>query len=56
MVAGKAGAYPSEAPLFASLYGRLLALPKNIRPDWKNLQDTNNLALYANPYIMDKKF
>ncbi len=37
MFAGKAIAYPSEAPSGAPLYGRLLASPTNIRLGWKGL-------------------
>jgi hypothetical protein len=41
-----AGAYLSEAPLGAPLWGRLLALPANFRLGWKSLQGTNTLAYY----------
>ncbi len=48
MFVGKARAYPSEALSGASLYGRPLALPLNIRPGWKGLLGTNSLAYYEN--------
>ncbi len=41
MFAGKAGAYPSEAPF------RLLASPTNIRLGWKGMPGTNTLAYYG---------
>ncbi len=46
MFAGKAGAYPSEAPLGAPHKGRLLASPTNIRLGWKGLPGTNALTYY----------
>jgi hypothetical protein len=45
MFAGKARAYPNEAPF------RLLALPTNIRLGWKGLPGTNALGYYENPKI-----
>jgi hypothetical protein len=44
MFAGKAVAYPSEEPLRCPVWGRLLALPTNIRLCWKGLPRTNTLA------------
>jgi hypothetical protein len=41
----------SDAPLF----GRLLALPTNIRLDWKSLPGTNTPVFYENSQISDKK-
>ncbi len=49
MFAGKARAYPSEALSGAPLYGKLLALPANIRLGWKGLPGTNTQAYYENP-------
>ncbi len=46
-VVGKAGAYPSVAPLGAPLKGRLLALPTNIGVGLKGLPRTNTLAYYV---------
>jgi len=48
MFAGKAGAYPSEAPFRYSLLGSLLALPTNITLGWKSLLGTNALAYFKN--------
>jgi hypothetical protein len=39
----------------APLSGRLLALPKNIKPGWKYLLAINTLAYQKNLYIRDKK-
>ncbi len=41
MFVGKAGAYTSQA-----LYGKLLALPTNIRLSCKGLSGTNTLGYY----------
>jgi len=49
MFAGKAGAYPIEAPLSVPLEGRLLASATNIRLGWRGLPGTNTLAYYENP-------
>jgi hypothetical protein len=43
--AGKARAYPSEAPFRC----KLLASPTNITLDWKGLPGTNTLAYNENP-------
>ncbi len=40
MCAGKAGAYPSKAPFW------LVALPTNIRVDWKGLPGKSTLAYH----------
>ncbi len=50
MFAGKAGAYPSEAPFRYSNLGYA-----NIRLGWKGLPRTNTLAYYENPSIMAVK-
>jgi hypothetical protein len=50
----KAGKYQSRAPL-GSLYGMPLALPTNIRLDWKGQLGTNPLAYYGH-YTHLKKF
>ncbi len=58
MFAGKAGAYPSEAPFRCSSLGsypRLWALPTNIRLGWNGLKGTNTLAYYENSQITDAK-
>ena len=47
MFAGKARAYPSEAPFRCST----LDIPTNIRLGWKGLSGTNTLAYYGNPKI-----
>ncbi len=52
MFAGKAGAYPSEG---ASLLGRLLASPTNLRLGWKGLPRTNTLAYYESLKITTVK-
>jgi len=44
MFAGMARAYPSDAPYRCCAIG--LALPTNIRPDWKGLPWANTLAYY----------
>jgi len=48
MIAGKAGAYPSEASFMicSPLAGRLLALLANISLGWQGLQGTNAPANY----------
>ncbi len=47
LFASKAKAYTSPNHLKgAPLYGRLLALPTNIRLDWKGLTGTNTIAYY----------
>jgi hypothetical protein len=55
MFAGKAGAYPSEAPLRYSTLCMLLASSTNIRLDWKGLPGTITLAYCENPQITDVK-
>ncbi len=47
----KTGTYSSGDFSGAPLYGRLLALPTNIRPDWKGRPGTNALAYYEHLYI-----
>ncbi len=42
----------SDAPL----WGRLHALPTNIRLGWKSFQGTNTLAYYKNVYYGLKRF
>jgi hypothetical protein len=39
----------------APLYGMLLALPTNIRPDWKGLPGTNTLAYCEHSKITNVK-
>jgi hypothetical protein len=46
MFAGKARAYPSEAPFRGSTLGWAPALLTNIRPCWKGLPETKTLAFY----------
>ncbi len=48
VLAGKSGAYLSEAPFRCSLNGRLQALPTKTRLGWKGLPGTNTLANYGN--------
>jgi hypothetical protein len=50
MFASKAGAYLSLPILGAALYGKLLALPPNIRLVWKGLPWTNTIAYF---YIVE---
>jgi hypothetical protein len=45
MFAGKAGAYPGEAPLRSSIYVKPLALPTNIRLGWKDLSNKQSSLL-----------
>jgi hypothetical protein len=40
---------------FQPRYGRLLALPSNIKLGWKGLPRTNTLVNYEDVYITDKK-
>ncbi len=47
MFPSKAGAGMSETPSGAPLYGKLLALPTNIRLEWKDLPESRTLA-YSN--------
>ncbi len=44
MFGGKAGAYPN----WVLHLGKLLALPTNIRLDFKGMQETNTLAYSEN--------
>ena len=48
MFVSKAGAYPSGTNIFSGvvLKGGLLALPTNIKLDWKRFPGTNTLAYY----------
>ncbi len=48
MFAGKAGAYPRVEHLKGASRGLALALPTNIRLDWKSLPETNILAYHKN--------
>jgi hypothetical protein len=55
MFVSKAKATYVKHILGASLYGRLLALPKYIRLSWKGLPGTNALTYYKYSKITDKK-
>jgi hypothetical protein len=47
--ASKNGAYPTEATSTAPLWGRLLALPTNIRLGWKGLLGINTPSFFQHP-------
>jgi hypothetical protein len=49
MFAGKALAFPANISYPSAFWGRLLALPANIRLGWKGLPETNTLTYYENP-------
>jgi hypothetical protein len=55
MIAGKAGAYLSEALSGVPLLDKLLALRAIIRLGWKGLLGTNALAYCENSEITDRK-
>jgi hypothetical protein len=48
-------AYPSE-PTGTPNYGRLTALPTNIRLGWKSLPGANTPVYYKNHIVWIKKF
>ncbi len=54
MIAGKAGAYLSEALTGVPFLDKLLALPAIIRLGWKGLLGTNALAYCENSEITDR--
>jgi hypothetical protein len=41
--------------IYASGLGRLLALPSNTRPDWKDHRGTNTLAYFSRSSVRRKK-
>ncbi len=47
MFAGKAGAYPSEAPLRCNTLGKLVGFPVNVILDWKDFPGTNILDKHS---------
>jgi hypothetical protein len=49
MFAGKAGAYPSEAPTFQVLPSRVGSWSHPETLDWKGLPGTKTLGYYENP-------